>query len=196
MSTTVTETYLRVVHETHDAVYAALSTDTKKEAAAIAFSASLNSEEVKKRAYEDVKELAQTVRGIRAMFGNIDVTLVSFDNKKFKDKDGKELQLSPEWRERMNVSFILFLSAYPLNSFYCTAFRGDYARQLRECDKRCQCYERYVITSIYASPRLSVAEITAILGTDIVATPVTYEDFKTEVDNFIEVSASIQMDWI
>lgn len=111
MSITITKTSPRFTFD-QEAVNAALRTEAKQENAADAFTTSLNSEVVKKRAYDDVKELAKTIREIRTRFSTINLSLLGFDNEKFKDENGKVLQLGGEWKKRIDVSLIFF-SACP-----------------------------------------------------------------------------------
>ena len=128
-STTVTNERLTAL-DVYKCVSQSLPTDSDKEKAANTLSNSLGNEQVKKKAYDDVKELSKTIQGIRTMFSSINITLVDFDGKKFKDKDGKDLLLGPQWREKMSASSILLKAVTGKKTDVFVDFRGSYASQL------------------------------------------------------------------
>jgi len=84
-------------------VQAALTSDSDKEAAGKAFSEALQDEGVKKQAYEDVKKLAETIRGIREGFIKVRGDLVGFDAAEFKDKNGQVIKLGPKWQPHIQM---------------------------------------------------------------------------------------------
>jgi len=59
--------------------------------------------EVKKRAYDDVKALVQTIRQIRDLFHSVNVDLLHFDQENFTDADGNSIQLQARWSPQMEV---------------------------------------------------------------------------------------------
>ncbi|KZT05995.1 uncharacterized protein LAESUDRAFT_209398 [Laetiporus sulphureus 93-53] len=79
-------------------VAAAFPDEASKEKAGQDLSKTLNDPEVKKRAYEDVKSLAKTIREIRAGFVKVAGDFVGFDAAEFKDKNGTVIQLGKKWR--------------------------------------------------------------------------------------------------
>lgn len=86
----------------------ALPTEQAKTEAGDKLQNALNNDpEIKKKAYEDVKVLAETIRNIRAGFIIVSGTLVGFDAAKYKDKDGNLIQLGPTWSPYIKVGNIL-----------------------------------------------------------------------------------------
>lgn len=99
MSTTVTTlaSLAKAREEAKQRVATALPDDQSKAKAADDLVDKLNSPEVKKRAYETVKSLAQTIGSIRTGFMSVADALVTFDSKNFKDKDANVLSLGKAW---------------------------------------------------------------------------------------------------
>ena len=64
----------------------------------------LSSPEFTAQVTTDIRNLAQTVKDIRAGFRAVADDLVRFDNDEYKDKDGEVLRLRPQWLGYQAVS--------------------------------------------------------------------------------------------
>lgn len=85
----------------------AFPTDESKEKAStdVAHAIDVNDPVVKKRADEDVKALAETIRSIRASFVAVEADLVRFDGAEFKDSDGVHIELEKKWQPIIQAGF-------------------------------------------------------------------------------------------
>jgi len=89
----------QVLADARKDVQQALPDEASKNAAGDKLSDSLqNDPVVKKKAYEDVKHLATTIRDIRVGFIKVASDLVGFDAAEFKDTKGQVIKLGPSWK--------------------------------------------------------------------------------------------------
>jgi len=103
MSLTVTATTTVTGAETHAEILAKNSTEEAQDDHNKSVADAVSNPEVRTRAYEDVKALAQTVRDIRDLFQGINLTLLHFDKEKFKDVEGNDIQLQAQWSPKIEV---------------------------------------------------------------------------------------------
>ncbi|KAF7333778.1 hypothetical protein MVEN_02334600 [Mycena venus] len=97
-TTTTTVTVLtKARDEARQHVATAMPDNQSKMKAGDALVKNLNNTEFKKQAYDSARFLARTIYNIRTGFMVVAGTLVSFDAKNFKDKDGNVLSLGREW---------------------------------------------------------------------------------------------------
>ena len=82
----------------------------REEAVEEAVERALSSPEFAAQVTTDIRNLAQTVKDIRAGFRAVADDLVGFDNEEYKDKDGEVLRLRPRWLGYQEVSRILTCS--------------------------------------------------------------------------------------
>ena len=82
---------------------AALADEKTQLQAGQAISAALNSAELKQNAYEDVKELAKTIREIRAGMMKVSGDFIGFDSANFVDINGQPIKLGPKWAPHIKV---------------------------------------------------------------------------------------------
>lgn len=117
MSTTGTEIY-NEMHAKHGA-------DSARDEHHQVVSNALDNPEVKKRAYEDVKDLAENIRQIRTLFKQVDDDLTKFDGENFNDKDGKAIQLQTSWTPNIEVRTLLRAHHQLLTRFVWQRFETD-----------------------------------------------------------------------
>lgn len=99
MSTTISVTQT----ETRTEIETKFSTEVEQDKHNIAVTNALSNEKVKKRAYEDVKNLAAIVRRIRVLLKQVDDDLIKFDQEDFKDKENKVIHLRAAWTPKIEV---------------------------------------------------------------------------------------------
>lgn len=83
----------------------------REEAVEEAVERALSSPEFAAQVTTDIRNLAQTVKDIRAGFRAVADDLVGFDNEEYKDKDGEVLRLRPRWVGYQEVSCIFDLES-------------------------------------------------------------------------------------
>lgn len=92
-----------VAQEAQARVSALKRDDAANTRVGINFSASLDSPEVKKKAYEDVKEIASRVIDIRGSFTMVSGILTLWDFWGMKDAQGQAVILGPKWKALFDV---------------------------------------------------------------------------------------------
>lgn len=111
MSVDINKPVEQVLADAKKDVDKAFPTEQAKTEAGDKLQNSLNNDpEVKKKAYDDVKALADTIVKIRKGFVDVASTLVGFDSAQYKDKDGNLIQLGPTWRPYIKASYPLYLT--------------------------------------------------------------------------------------
>ncbi|KZT05996.1 uncharacterized protein LAESUDRAFT_726569 [Laetiporus sulphureus 93-53] len=93
----LTESHLRQAEI--DVLKSGLQNDATAKKAGDAFNAVLGNPEVTKRAYEEIKTLANTIRTVRGSFQTISIALGTFDFFRFRDENGRVVQLGGKWKE-------------------------------------------------------------------------------------------------
>ena len=101
-------------------VRVALPDEAARAQAARALSAALNDPEVKKKAYEDIRELAAKVLSVNNSMIAVAGDLVGFDNAKFKDVNGNVIILRPKWQPYIEASAVFCLKCLTCSPVACT----------------------------------------------------------------------------
>lgn len=112
MSVDISKPPAQIIQDAKNDLNTAFPSDNDKLNAGNKLIEALNNPEVKKKAYDDVKTLATTIRNIRKGFIDVAGTLVGFDGAAFKDKNGVVIKLGPKWSPYIKVSrLITFLAS-------------------------------------------------------------------------------------
>ena len=101
--TTTTESDINVLHQ------AVGSIDLDNPVVYDQFKDALRSDDVRKTALNEIRDLNNTVHSIQETFLKIRKDLLRFDQAGFRGQDGIVLQLSPEWDQLYQVCGLLRL---------------------------------------------------------------------------------------
>lgn len=111
MSVDLNKTPEQIKEDATKDVQAALLDGESNEKARNAVIEALKDPEAQKKAYEDVKALATTIRDIRAGFIEVAGDLIGFDSVEFKDVNGNIIKLGSQWAPHIKVC-VVFVSYF------------------------------------------------------------------------------------